>query len=96
MSDHDKYTVERPNGKICSIKEQIIEDLVTELTFQFEATEYEVDGKIVRETKMRIFGKNLPLTDNRELFFDENGHHVGSGAYVGCKNKPTWPMEIEE
>ena len=78
----------RTNAKDWSVKEQIIEDLVSELTFQFEVLPGGV--KI-----LRIFGNLLPY-GNRDIYFDLDGIEAGSGTSVSGLSKPSWPTEIEE
>lgn len=75
----------KPKGVSCNIKEQIIEDLVSGLTFQFEAMG---DGK----TKLKIFGK-LPF-GNREIIFDENGNEAATGIAVTASCRASWLMEV--
>lgn len=52
----------KPKGEMVHIKEQIIEDLVSGLTFLFEKC---TDGG----SKLIIYGAALPY-GNREIFFD--------------------------
>ncbi len=76
----------KENAKAWTVKEQIIEDPVTGLTFQFEVMP---DG----EFKLRVFGACLPL-GNREFNFDEQSKWVGSGTFTGhCR--PIWLQEID-
>ena len=77
----------KPNARDWTIKEQIIEDLVSGLTLQFEATP-ESDAKF----RLRIFG-NLPF-GNREILFDVNGAEAGGGTYPGGTCRPSWLQEI--
>lgn len=65
------------------INEQILEDLASGLTFQFELRE---DGT----TAMRIFGDMLPY-GNREIIFDVDGVQIGSGTVTKGLCKPAWP-----
>ena len=64
-----------------AIKEQIVEDQVTGLTFQFEVTP---SG----ERQLRIYG-DLPY-GNREIVFDQNGQKAGSGTFVAGLCRPAW------
>lgn len=76
----------KDNAKPWIVKEQIVEDPVSELTFQFEVMP---DG----EFKLRIFGNSLAY-GNRELSFDKTGKQVGAGTFTGvCR--PAWLQEVE-
>ena len=78
----------RTNAKYWSVKEQIVEDPVSGLTFQFEV--------LPSGTKiLRIFGERLPY-GNRDIFFDQDGIEDGSGTSTSGLCKPSWPTEIEE
>lgn len=71
----------KPDGKMWEIREQIVEDPATGLTFQFEVMP---NG----EPRLRIFGSELPF-GNREIVFDGNGEEAGGGTYTGlCR--PAW------
>ena len=61
----------KPNGEMCQVREQIIEDLPSGLTLQFEARE---DGGC----KLVIFG-DLRF-GNRELIFDSEGRLGATGT----------------
>jgi len=71
----------KPNGKMCHILEQIIEDAATGLTLQFECE----NGK----ARLVIAGKNLPH-GNREILFDENGREAAAGTLLGEFRRPSW------
>ena len=71
----------KPNGQQVTIREQIIEDPVSELTFQFIRTP---SGEAI----IRIFG-NLPLGTNRELIFDQDGQLAGAGTSL-VDSCPSW------
>lgn len=71
----------KPNGRQWCVVEQIVEDLVSGLTFQFEVMP---DG----ESRLRVFGDTLPF-GNREIVFDAAGVEAGGGSYTGlCR--PAW------
>lgn len=75
-------TTLRPNAKDWVVKEQIVEDAVTGLFFQFEKRP---TGHV-----LRIFGERLPL-GNRDLFFDgPSGECNGSGIGARGLSKPAW------
>lgn len=66
--------------------EQVIEDAVTGLTFQFEVLP---NG----ENRFRVFG-NLPF-GNRDFVFDAEGKEAGSGTAVASLCKPSWMTDVE-
>ena len=55
----------KPDAKKWIVLEQLVEDPVTGLAFQFEVTP---DG----EPRLRLFGESLPFV-NREIHFDRVG-----------------------
>jgi hypothetical protein len=61
----------KPDARICLVREQVVEDLPSGLTLQFEAC----DGGC----RLLIAGRALP-SGNRELLFDAEGRLVGLGA----------------
>ena len=75
----------KPNGSVCSIREQIVEDLATGLILQFECQE----GR----TRLVIAGESLPF-GNREIIFDKDGREAASGTLLGQFRKPTWLKRI--
>lgn len=76
----------RPDGGAWTIREQIIEDRVTKLTFQFEIAP---NGEPV----LRVFGDALPQ-GNREIHFDTRGQKAGAGTATGlCR--PAWLSPID-
>ena len=77
----------KEDAKTWAVKEQIIEDPVSGLTFQFEVVP---DG----EVKLRVFGDTLPF-GNREISFDKDGKEVGAGTFTGhCR--PAWLQRISD
>lgn len=72
----------KPSGRVCKIAEQIIEDLPSGLTFQFEAR---ADGT----TRLLIYGAVLPF-GNRDIIFDANGREAGGGSFLGSVCRPSW------
>ena len=74
-------------GREWTVREQIIEDPVSGLTFQFETLS---NGSSV----FRVFGESLSF-GNREFYFDAEGHDAGSSTAVGGLCKPTWTYEVE-
>ena len=71
----------KPSGGICQIKEQIIEDAVSGLTFQFERHD---DGT----SRLRVYG-DLPF-GNREIYFDAEGKEGGAGTALSGLCRPSW------
>ena len=66
-------------------RKQIIEDPVSELSFQFEQLS---NG----ETRMTIYG-NLPF-GNRDIIFSPEGAKTGGGVSLTGLCKPAWLQEI--
>jgi hypothetical protein len=75
----------KPNGTLCSIKEQIVEDLASGLTLQFECN----GGR----TRLVIAGGALPF-GNREIIFDMEGREAAAGTLVGEFRRPSWLKEV--
>jgi hypothetical protein len=61
----------KPNAGTCRVREQVIEDLPSGLTLQFEACE--------GGTRLLIAGKVL-ASGNREIVFDAEGRVIRLGA----------------
>jgi hypothetical protein len=75
----------KPNGEICHVLEQIIEDEASGLTLQFEC----LNGR----TRLLIAGDSLPF-GNREIHFDREGREAGAGTLVGEFRRPSWLKEV--
>ena len=75
----------KPNGNLCSIREQIVEDVATGLILQFECH----DGR----TRLVIAGESLPF-GNREIIFDNEGREAAAGTLIGNFRKPSWLKRI--
>ena len=75
----------KPNGSLCKVREQIVEDLASGLILQFECA----------GDKMRlvIAGKSLPL-GNREILFDAEGREAAAGTLLGEFRRPSWLKKI--
>ena len=71
----------KPNGALCSIREQIVEDLASGLILQFEC----MNGR----TRLVIAGASLPF-GNREIIFDIEGKESAAGTLLGEFRKPSW------
>lgn len=77
----------KSDGKRWTVREQIIEDPASGLTFQFEVMP---DG----EPRLRIFGEGLPF-GNREIFFDQNGEEAGGGTATAGLCRPSWLERVD-
>ena len=71
----------KPGGRPWTVKEQIIKDPVSGLSFQFETVE---DGT----SRLRVYG-DLSL-GNREFVFDRDGEEAGSGTALTGLCRATW------
>lgn len=76
----------KPNGALCAIKEQIIEDAASGLILQFERQN---GGR----TRLVIAGRALPF-GNREIIFDSEGREAAAGTLVGEFRRPSWLKEV--
>lgn len=76
----------KPNGALCQVREQIIEDEATGLVLQFECQH----GRM----RLVISGNSLPV-GNREILFDRDGCEAGSGTLVGEYRRPTWLKRVK-
>jgi hypothetical protein len=83
-SREDKMPI-KPNGLVCKIREQIVEDLASGLTLQFEC-----HGDRMR---LVIAGKSLPF-GNREILFDEDGREAAAGTRLGEFRRPSWLKKV--
>ena len=77
----------KPDGRMCAIREQIIEDKVSGLTLQFEF----VEGSSA-PVCLRIFG-NLPH-GSREFLFNTNGELGATGTALAGSCRATWLKEV--
>jgi len=75
----------KPNGHLCSIREQIVEDAATGLILQFECEK----GR----TRLVIAGAALAL-GNREIIFDTEGKERSAGTLIGEYRRPSWLREV--
>ena len=71
----------KPNGAVCQVREQIIEDAASGLILQFECS----DGRL----RLVLAGKPLTL-GNREILFDEQGREAAAGTLIGEFRRPSW------
>ena len=78
----------KPDASDWTIKEQIIEDPVTGLTFQFEVPP---NG----EPHLYVFGDLLEY-GNRSFVFETDGRLAGAGTHVSGLCRPAWLTELEE
>ena len=75
----------KPNGSLCSIREQIVEDLASGLILQFECLE----GR----ARLVIAGASLPF-GNREILFDLEGRESAAGTLLGEFRRPSWLKKL--
>ena len=75
----------KPNGVLCHVLEQIVEDPATGLILQFECN----DGRM----RLVIAGASLPY-GNREIIFDKDGREAAAGTYVGDYRRPSWLKKV--
>ena len=78
----------KPNGSLCSIREQIIEDAASGLTLQFI---HKPDSDA--PYRLLIYG-NLP-NGNREILFDVDGAEAGAGTALVDACRPSWLREVK-
>jgi hypothetical protein len=76
----------KPNGALCYVREQIIEDMASGLILQFECEE----GRL----RLLIAGRQLPV-GNREILFDGDGKEAAAGTLVGEFRRPSWLKGID-
>jgi hypothetical protein len=75
----------KPNGAVCKVREQIVEDDASGLILQFECS----NGR----TRLVIAGESLPF-GNREIIFDKDGREAAAGTLLGEFRKPSWLREV--
>jgi hypothetical protein len=75
----------KPNGALCAIREQIVEDLASGLILQIECH----NGR----TRLVIAGRALPF-GNREIIFDSEGKEAAAGTLVGEFRRPSWLKRV--
>jgi hypothetical protein len=75
----------KPNGALCRVREQIIEDAASGLTLQFECD----DGRL----RLVLAGTALTV-GNREILFDEQGREAGAGTLLGEFRRPNWLKRV--
>lgn len=80
----------KPDAQEWAIQEQIVEDPVSGLTFQFE-----VVPDPHSPFRLRIFGESLPL-GNREIAFDHKGREAGGGTALTGLCRPTWLCNVDD
>jgi len=77
----------KPDAAILTIKEQIVEDPVSGLSFQFSVVDGS-DGPF----RLRVFG---PLPNgNREFIFDSSGVRTGAGTSLSGDCRPSWLTDV--
>ena len=78
----------KPRGDVLSIREQIIEDPVSGLSFQFV-----VVPNSTAPFRMRVFG--ALQFGNREIVFDAEGKEGGAGTALNGSCRPSWIREVQ-
>jgi hypothetical protein len=76
----------KPNGALCKVREQIVEDEASGLVLQFECT----NGR----TRLVITGDKLPY-GNREFVFDVEGREAAAGTLLGGFRRPSWLKKVD-
>ena len=77
----------KPDGELLAIREQIVDDPVSGLTFQFLL----VQGSSA-PFRIRVFGA-LP-SGNREILFDSKGAQAGAGTSLTGSCRASWLRPI--
>ena len=75
----------KPNGALCQVREQIIEDRASGLTLQFECA----DGRL----RLVIAGHRMNA-GQREILFDDQGREAGAGTLIGEFRRPSWLKRV--
>jgi len=78
----------KPNGSVCKIREQIIEDRVSGLTLQFV-------HKPGSDAPYRLYIHGDFPYGNREILFDEDGAGAGAGTALVDACRPSWLREVK-
>ena len=76
----------KPNGNVCKVREQIVDDEASGLVLQFECA----NGA----TRLVIAGERLPF-GNREFVFDAEGREAGAGTLIGGFRRPSWLKKVD-
>src|SRR2546426_12127209 len=76
----------KPNGALCKVREQIVEDDASGLILQFECS----NGR----TRLVIAGESLPF-GNREILFDDDGREAAAGTLLGSFRRPSWLTKVK-
>lgn len=76
----------KPNGALCKVMEQIVEDDASGLILQFECD----NGR----TRLTIVGPSLPF-GNREIVFDDEGREAAAGTRLGKFRRPSWLTKVK-
>jgi hypothetical protein len=77
----------KPNGALCRVREQIIDDPASGLILQFECD----DGRL----RLVIAGKAMAI-GNREILFDQEGREAAAGTLVGEFRRPNWLKGVKK
>ena len=77
----------KPDGQNFTIREQIVRDPVSGLTFQFECAP-DTDAPY----RLKVFG-DMPY-GNREILFDIDGQEAGAGVALNNTCSANWIKEV--
>jgi hypothetical protein len=76
----------KPNGALCKVREQIVQDDASGLILQFECAK----GGM----RLVIAGDALPF-GNREILFDDQGREAAAGTLLGSFRRPSWLTKVK-
>jgi hypothetical protein len=76
----------KPNGALCKVREQIVEDDASGLILQFECS----NGRM----RLVIAGPSLPF-GNREILIDDEGREAAAGTLLGSFRRPSWLSKVK-
>lgn len=80
----------KPEGRICAVREQIIEDPVSGLTFQFALVPDDESAPV----RLKVFGE-LPY-GNREFLFTPEGDLAGTGTALRGSCNASWLKVVSD
>jgi hypothetical protein len=86
MEESEETVPIKPNGALCKVREQIVEDDASGLILQFECNE----GRM----RLVIAGDALPF-GNREILFDDEGREAAAGTLLGSFRRPSWLRKVK-
>ncbi len=78
----------KPDGGVCAIREQIIDDPVSGLSLQFV-------HKPGSDAPFRLYIYGDLPHGNREILFDRNGAEAGAGTAFTGSCRPSWITKVK-